>query len=443
MQTIERLKTFAPKAPAKIIAAIERGDAVAKAAGLTTPLRVQHFLAQLAHESGGLARLVESLNYSTAERIRDTWPSRFPSIRTAAPFVKKPQALANKVYNGRMGNAEGSNDGWTYRGRGLIQTTGKDGYERIGDAIGQPLVEHPELLEDPDIAFAAACKEWELRGCNAYADRDDLLAVSKAINLGSARAKGTPNGMPDRREWLEQAKEVFAAIPAKPLTFVAEGGATYPGDGDIPLGGPKATPATQLAVARAVGEGTDGGDGYVYFKPFPQVDAALKIVQDIVDDGYPEVGQIDGKWASKTFGAISRLAAVNDLPAVTWRKGEPPRIPVAVYKAITGRDFKTPPVSKAREAAKTADILEDAATTIAPTLWQRLWGRVQTSLGGIALAIGVALVGDDGLWGVPPVVVGAIILVGLTLAAGGSVTWLLARLQVLGTKEAYRAGKIV
>lgn len=91
-----------------------------------------YVLATAFHETGGkMQPIEENLNYTSAARIRQVWPSRFASVAAAQPFVRNPQALANKVYGGRMGNT-GANDGWLYRGRGLVQITGRDNYKKYG-----------------------------------------------------------------------------------------------------------------------------------------------------------------------------------------------------------------------------------------------------------------------------------------------------------------------
>ena len=94
----------------------------------------------------------ESLFYTSAARIRTVWPSRFPTEASAAPFVKNPRGLANKVYNGRLGNRMGSDDGWIFRGRGLAHPTGRDNYGRAGAKLDLPLLEKPELALDLKIA---------------------------------------------------------------------------------------------------------------------------------------------------------------------------------------------------------------------------------------------------------------------------------------------------
>jgi len=91
-----------------------------------------YVLATTFHETGGkMQPIEENLNYTSAARIKQVWPSRFPTIASAQPYVRNPQKLANKVYGGRMGNT-GPDDGWRYRGRGLPQITGKDNYKKFG-----------------------------------------------------------------------------------------------------------------------------------------------------------------------------------------------------------------------------------------------------------------------------------------------------------------------
>ena len=115
------------------------------------------WLAQLAHESALFERMVESLNYTSPQQIMQTWPKRFKTKTAAMAFVRHPERLANYVYADRIGNGDAaSGDGWKYRGRGLIQITGKDNYRDAGESLGLPLLEEPELLEEPVHAADAA-----------------------------------------------------------------------------------------------------------------------------------------------------------------------------------------------------------------------------------------------------------------------------------------------
>ncbi len=164
---------------------------------LATPQRAAHFLAQVLHESGGLTVLRENLNYRAA-RLLEVWPLRFDTIEDAAPYAHQPEALANKVYGDRLGNTK-PGDGWRYRGRGLLQLTGRGNYDRIGRALGLDLVADPELVVHPDHALLVAAETWRAAGCNALADRDDVRKVTKAINGGYV-------GLVSRRQWLETVR---------------------------------------------------------------------------------------------------------------------------------------------------------------------------------------------------------------------------------------------
>ena len=173
------------------------------------------FLAQLAHESRMFERMVESLNYTKAAQIRRTWPKRFANNSAAVAFVRKPERLANFVYADRIGNGDAaSGDGWKYRGRGLIQITGKDNYRDAGEALGLPLLEEPELLEDLVHAADAAGWFWKSHGLNRFAS--NINDCTRAINGGL-------NGLPDRMRLYNRASA--AALPAvgdEVLAFGAE-----------------------------------------------------------------------------------------------------------------------------------------------------------------------------------------------------------------------------
>lgn len=152
--------------------------------GINTKLRLAAFIAQVGHESGHLTAVLENLNYS-AEGLQKTWPSRFNSTN-AATYARKPELIANKVYGGRMGNGdEESGDGWKYRGRGLIQCTGKSNYDAFSQACGVDAVSNPDSLAEPINAALSAAWFWGSKGLNTYADRGDFLGITKRINGGT------------------------------------------------------------------------------------------------------------------------------------------------------------------------------------------------------------------------------------------------------------------
>jgi putative chitinase len=167
--------------------------------GIDTPIRLAAFLAQIAHESGSLSRVVENLNYS-ADGLRKTWPSRFDSA-SAEYCARNPERIANIVYASRMGNGdEESGDGWAYRGRGIIQITGRATYAACGAALGLDLVGNPLQLEAPVPACRSAGWFWSIfKNLNGLADAGDFEKITRRINGGL-------NGYPDRLAYYERAK---------------------------------------------------------------------------------------------------------------------------------------------------------------------------------------------------------------------------------------------
>ena len=153
------------------------------------PRRVAAWLATIAHESARLTRVVENLNYS-AQGLATTWPSRYADMTgqpnaTAIRIARRQEDIANLTYAGRMGNgAAGSGHGWKYRGRGLIQITGLENYDRVGRVFGWDLLARPERLEHPHEAALSAAWWWSASGCNELADTGDMAAVTRKVNGG-------------------------------------------------------------------------------------------------------------------------------------------------------------------------------------------------------------------------------------------------------------------
>jgi len=167
---------------------------------ISTPLRQAPFSGQCAHESANFTKLEENLNYSP-ERLMKVWPSRFPDLQTADKYAHQPQLLANKVYAGKLGNNQ-ENDGWNFHGRGLIQLTGRENYERCGKAIGADLINTPQLLVNPNMAAMSAGWFWNRAGLNALADAKDYDTMTKRINGGL-------NGLDDRKAKIAKAISVL------------------------------------------------------------------------------------------------------------------------------------------------------------------------------------------------------------------------------------------
>lgn len=152
---------------------------------ITTTERQAAFFAQLSHESVGLTRLEESFAYYPA-RLMSVFPFRFQTRAKANDYVSRgPQAIASLVYANRLGNGpEKSGDGWTYRGRGFIQLTGRKNYAEFGTALGLPLEQTPNLAKLPAHAARIAARFWQTRGCNEMADILNLVGITRAINGG-------------------------------------------------------------------------------------------------------------------------------------------------------------------------------------------------------------------------------------------------------------------
>lgn len=170
---------------------------------VNTLLRVSAFLAQMGHESADFTRLTENLNYS-AEGLVKTWPKRF-TAETAKAYNRKPEKIANKVYADRMGNGdEASGDGWKYRGRGIIQITGKNNYIAFSNARFDNL----HLLDEPDYllttigAVESACWFWKTNNLNETADAQNMTLITKRINGGT-------HGLEDRLKRYERAIDIL------------------------------------------------------------------------------------------------------------------------------------------------------------------------------------------------------------------------------------------
>jgi putative chitinase len=170
--------------------------------GINTPERVAAFIAQCAHESGGFKFLKENLNYK-AESLLKVFPKYFKTLDEARAYEKKPEKIANKIYGNRMGNGnEASGDGWRYCGRGLIQLTGKENYSWFAASLEIPVEEASEYLETFEGAVQSACWFWEENKLNQWADKKDILTLTKRINGGTI-------GLDDRIKHFNHALHVL------------------------------------------------------------------------------------------------------------------------------------------------------------------------------------------------------------------------------------------
>jgi len=172
---------------------------------INTAQRIAAFVAQCSHESAGFTALKENLNYKAAT-LRNIFPKYFPTDDLANAYANMPnkqEAIANRVYASRMGNGdEHSGDGYRYCGRGLIQLTGKSNYQSFADSLEMNVEDVPEYLATFEGAAQSACWFWETNNLNQWADKGDILTLTKRINGGTI-------GLEDRIKHYEHALHVL------------------------------------------------------------------------------------------------------------------------------------------------------------------------------------------------------------------------------------------
>lgn len=180
--TADRLRAIMPDAGDEVDRYVEPLNQAMAAHGIDTPEQRAAFLAQVSVESGQLRHTVENLHYS-ARRLTEVWPRRLPTQAAATPYAHTPEALADRVYANRLGNGdEASGDGFRFRGRGLMQVTGRDNHRRVG------FENIPEALAEPQNAADTAAAFWVNNGLNGRTtgvlDRAGFDAVSRTVNGG-------------------------------------------------------------------------------------------------------------------------------------------------------------------------------------------------------------------------------------------------------------------
>lgn len=172
--------------------------------GIDTPQRLAAFLAQCAHESGGFLFIKENLNYKW-QSLRKVFPKYFPNDDLAKQYEKQPERIANRIYANRMGNGpEDSGDGYRFCGRGLIQVTGRDNYSWFAASLEISPEEASEYMETFEGAAQSACWFWETNNLNQWADRGDIVTLTKRINGGTI-------GLEDRQKHYQHALHIFGA----------------------------------------------------------------------------------------------------------------------------------------------------------------------------------------------------------------------------------------
>jgi putative chitinase len=175
--------------------------------------RVAAFVAQCSHESANFTVLKENLNYS-AEGLNKVFAKYFVRAgRDAGTYARNPEKIANVVYANRMGNGDvSSGDGWRFRGRGVIQLTGRDNYTAFGKSVGLTTLETIDYLETRRGALESACWYWKINNLNKWVDINDFDGLSDSINLGrKTSAIGDANGFADRKaRFIEYCKVLGA-----------------------------------------------------------------------------------------------------------------------------------------------------------------------------------------------------------------------------------------
>lgn len=202
--TLELLQAVCPKTKKSVLEKyVYALNDVAQYYEMTAnPKRLAAFLAQIAHESGGFNAVVENLNYS-AKGLMTTFKKYFPDEATAKAYERQPEKIANRVYANRMANGpESSGDGWKFRGRGLIQLTGRHNYTKFAEGLGISVDETVAYLETPEGAVSSAGWFWDNNDLNKFCDRDDFVGLTKRINGGTI-------GLADRKHHYEVALKIL------------------------------------------------------------------------------------------------------------------------------------------------------------------------------------------------------------------------------------------
>lgn len=167
--------------------------------------RFAGFFSQCAHESADFTVKEENLKYS-AEGLRRTFPKYFFNPAIAAKYERNPKMIASRVYANRMGNGpEESGDGYTYRGRGFIQLTGKTNYMMFAAAMGRDMTWTMNFISTDDGAFYSALWFWKKNNCNLVCDKEDIRGLTQIINGGM-------NGFLDRSERYERYKRILLGL---------------------------------------------------------------------------------------------------------------------------------------------------------------------------------------------------------------------------------------
>lgn len=201
------LRRMWPRAPYSLVDGMAKtSEAMFAKYGLATEAELADFMAQGTEETGGGSLIEEDLDYS-ALRLTQVWPSRFPTLAAALPFARSPRALADNVYGSRYGNRPGTDDGWNFRGRGFIQVTFRDWYEKLSAVTGLDLVAKPDIVNDPEHFLEVGAAFWKIDGVNFFADKGDFRGETLRLNGGYTN-------MATRLSWRATFRRELGLTPA-------------------------------------------------------------------------------------------------------------------------------------------------------------------------------------------------------------------------------------
>ena len=373
MRAVDVVRKIAPLAKQNYVSAFVNGDDLLRKHGIETPGRLAHFLAQVLHESGGLRFDRENMNYR-AGRLLEVFGANHSAKITPAEAAKlegRPEAIAERVYGlgnpvkaADLGNTQ-PGDGFLFRGGGLLQTTGRYNYTRIAEECHVPFDQNPDLVTAPDHALKPALFEWTQNELNKFADADDILAISRAINFGNTTTSKTPNGFSDRKSWYAKAIEAIGDATIELSKSSGEDGAKdrtmnlsevqrrlkilglYLKDVDGDYG-----PATAAAIdALFLNQSVKPGASWSEVRKIVAAGQVLCRLEGI------EVGEIDGLVGPQTRDAFERYAERSDPPAPAnnnnWRDDDAPD----------------------ETSGETPDAPPPAAPAVATTITPRVWPR--------------------------------------------------------------------
>lgn len=313
LPTRAELKKWAPKCRDGYIKAILALEAEFTEAGvLHSKLSLAHFLGQFGAETNGGAIWKENMNYTSVRRIRQVWPARYRRYSDAwiqSNLVRNPKKLAAYSYGGRMGNKKWpSLDGYIYAGTGPFQTTGKYAFNKYAKKLGVELTD--DLMDDDVFLMRCALLEWREGDLTKWADQNDLLAISKYINTGSATSGIRPNGLEHRRRWFKRAWAVFGddrkyipeASTLQPKDLREKGSQTI-STGDL---------ATTGAVVGGVASGAAGAVQDTGLVPPPAPPPTPDVAADVIEKMKDVSTQVDVVTAvTSSVKSFAELAIAN------------------------------------------------------------------------------------------------------------------------------------